>query len=199
MLSDQVDMKKEMLQVGICESTSLKEMILSLITRFKELKAMNEELTVYQKVLSSYSNTSLTEVPSASIQSILEEAMKWLVNRIVVMNSVDSLEGTSIQSAKELSQKHVEYLEKQVKEYETRCIENGKKMSEYEDYKRKWEESERLLKKKGEELSELQTKEIKMKKDMSAVYSQLMNYVNNMKVMKKHIDKDQQMIIDMEV
>lgn len=199
MLSDQVDMKKEMLQVGICESTSLKEMILSLITRVKELKAMNEELTVYQKVLSSYSNTSLTDVPSASIKSILEEAMKWLVNRIVVMNSVDSLEGTSIQPAKEISQKHVEYLENQVKEYETRLIENGKIMSEYEDYKRKWEESERLLKKKGEELSELQTKEIKMKKDMSAVYTQLMNYVNNMKVMKKHIDKDRQMIIDMEV
>lgn len=80
MLSDQVDMKKELLQTGVCESSSLKEMILSLITKFKELKAVNEELAVYQKVLSSYSNSSLTEVPSASIQSILQEAMKWLVN-----------------------------------------------------------------------------------------------------------------------
>lgn len=115
------------------------------------------------------------------------------------MNSVDNLEGVSIQSSKGVSQSRVEYLEKQIKEYETCSLENGKKLSEYENYKMKWEESERLLKIKEEELAELQTKETKMKKDMSAVYSQLMNYASNMKIMKKHIDKDQQMIIDMEV
>lgn len=118
----------------------------------------------------------------------------------MLINSVNSLEGQQDgQSLNCTVQQYVNRLEKQVKEYEEKWKEFASIAQERNEYQIECESLKKELEEKKEQEKEWNEKESTMKKNMVLIHQQVQAYIQNMNEMKKHLEKDQEMIANMEV